>query len=42
MKEILGDYQCGFRRRRGRTDYLFEFSLIMEETDEFGIDFYQF
>jgi sorting nexin-29 len=37
-EEILGDYQCGFRRGRSTTDQLFTSRLVLEKAYEFGID----
>jgi hypothetical protein len=30
-EEIMGDYQCGFRRNRSTTDHIFCFSQILEK-----------
>jgi hypothetical protein len=37
-QEILGDYQCGFRRERSTTDQLFTLRLVLEKAYEFVID----
>jgi sorting nexin-29 len=37
-EEILGDYQCGFRRGRSTTGQLFTLRLELEKAYEFGID----
>jgi sorting nexin-29 len=36
-EEILGDYQCNFRKGRSTTDQLFTLRLVPEKAQEFGI-----
>ena len=36
-EEILGDYQCGFRKARSTTDHLFQLRQILEKTQEYNI-----
>ena len=40
-KEIIGDYQCGFRRNRTTTDYIFCTRQVLEETWEYNEEVHQ-
>lgn len=40
-EEILGDYQCGFRRGRSTTDQIFIVRQIMEKCHEYNVDVHQ-
>lgn len=40
-EEIIGDYQCGFRRGRSTTDQIFTLRQIMEKAWEFNISIHQ-
>ena len=41
MEEILGDYQCGFRKGRSTTDQIFCLRMILERTCEYKLDIHQ-
>lgn len=38
VEEIIGSYQCGFRRGKSTTDHVFELRQIMSKYYEFGKD----
>ena len=40
-EEIIGEYQCGFRRNRSTTDHIFTIKQIMEKYWEYGKNLYQ-
>jgi sorting nexin-29 len=40
-EEILGDYQCRFRKGRSTTDQIFTLRQIIEKTYEFNVDIHQ-
>jgi hypothetical protein len=40
-EEILGDYQCGFRKTRTTTDHIFALRNIMEKCYEYNISLHQ-
>jgi sorting nexin-29 len=40
-EEILGDYQCGFRKGRSTTDQNFCLRIILERTCEYKVDIHQ-
>lgn len=40
-EEIIGDYQCGFRRDRSTSDQMFTIRQIMEKNWEYNKTFYQ-
>lgn len=40
-EEIIGDYQCGFRRGRSTTDQIFTLRQIMEKAWEYNINIHQ-
>jgi hypothetical protein len=40
-EEILGDYQCGFRRDRSTTDQIFVLKNILEKCYEYNITLHQ-
>jgi hypothetical protein len=40
-EEILGDYQCGFRRDRSTTDQIFALKNILEKCNEYNIILHQ-
>ena len=40
-EEIIGDYQCGFRKKRATTDHIFTIRQIMEKYWEYNKDLYQ-
>jgi len=35
---IIGNYQCGFRKKRSTTNQIFTLRQILEKTKEFGIE----
>ena len=35
-KEIIGDYQCGFRRNRSTTDHIFCIRQVLEKKWEYN------
>jgi len=37
-ENIIGNYQCGFRKNRSTTNQIFTPRQILEKTKEFGID----
>jgi sorting nexin-29 len=41
VEEILGDYQCGFRKGRSTTDQIFCLRMILERVCEYKVDIYQ-
>src|SRR5215475_1633648 len=41
VEEILGDYQCGFRKGRSTTDQIFCLRTILEKTYEHKVDIHQ-
>jgi hypothetical protein len=41
VEEILGDYQCGFRKGRSTTDQIFCLRMILEKTCEHKVDIQQ-
>jgi hypothetical protein len=41
IEEILGDYQCGFRRDRSTTDQIFVLKNILEKCYEYNIALHQ-
>ena len=40
-KEIIGDYQCGFRRNRSTTDHIFCTRQVLEKKWEYNEEFHQ-
>lgn len=40
-EEIIGDYQCGFRRARSTTDQIFAIRQIMEKAYEYNVNIQQ-
>jgi hypothetical protein len=41
IEEILGDYQCGFRKGPSTNDQIFMLREIIEKTYEFNVDMHQ-
>jgi hypothetical protein len=41
VEEILGDYQCGFRKGRSTTDQIFCLRMILERACEYKVDIHQ-
>jgi len=41
IDEILGDYQCGFRKGRSTTDQIFCLRMILEKACEYNVDICQ-
>jgi sorting nexin-29 len=41
VKEVLGDYQCGFRKGRFTTDQIFCLRMILEKACEYKVDIHQ-
>jgi len=41
VKEIVGDYQCGFRRNRSATDHMFCIRQIFEKKWEYNEEVHQ-
>jgi sorting nexin-29 len=41
VQEILGDYQCGFRKGRSTTDQIFSLRMILEKSYEYNMDIHQ-
>jgi hypothetical protein len=39
--EIIGDHQCGFRRKRSTTDQIFYIQQILEEKREYNVTVHQ-
>ena len=39
--EIIGEYQCGFRRNRSSVDHLFSFRQILEKKWEYNKDVFK-
>jgi hypothetical protein len=37
-ENIIGNYQCGFRKNRSMTNQIFTLRQVMEKTKEFGIE----
>ena len=37
-ENIIGNYQCGFRKNRSTTNQIFMLRQILEKTKEFGIE----
>ena len=40
-KEIIGDYQCGFRRNRSTTDHIFCIRQVLEKTWQYDEEVHQ-
>jgi len=40
-KEIIGDYQCGFRRNRSTTDHIFCIRQVLEKKCEYNEEVHQ-
>jgi sorting nexin-29 len=40
-EEILGDYQCGFRKGRSTSDQIFMLLQIIEKTCKFNVDIHR-
>jgi hypothetical protein len=41
VEEILGDYQCGFRKGGSTTDQIFCLRMILEKACEYKVDIHQ-
>jgi sorting nexin-29 len=41
VEEIIGDYQCGFRKGRSTTDQIFCLRMILEKACEYKVDIHQ-
>ena len=41
VEEILGDYQCGFRKGRSASDQIFCLRMIVQKACEYKVDIHQ-
>jgi sorting nexin-29 len=41
VEQIVGDYQCGFRKGRSSTNQIFCLRMILERTCEYKVDIHQ-
>jgi sorting nexin-29 len=41
VEEILGDYQCGFRKGRSTTDKILCLRMVLERACEYKVDIHQ-